>query len=710
MRTLWIAATLVCQVLAVSLGAPVALATEEATASVVVIPPRNISGNDGADGYGDALALELARRLTTVGHYVVPVNELVTAYQYLEIQPETITDKRKALKVARAVGGTTVLYGNVETTGGDVRIELHAHTVSDGRELFVLARTGVADDPFALLDRIALDASLKFVTTSRGTRPAPPTTPSPKALKVLGRALQAWRLGKTALAISQADKLITASPTYGMGYWVKAWVMLYDSLDGRCMEFFEEAWKRNKTGFEENIGLAMGYGFVVADYPKAFQAFDTALSVVPDCPLCWSGYASLKMKTGELQQASDCLDKAEAMAPDDSDVVANRAALLITMGRAEESEPYCRRCIELDPTNCMCWLSKGLLAMKRDEFDESIRCFQRTIKTLKRFSPYMSGTLFIVEDGLGAMYAMKAAQDKDMERLSSFKKNLSHALVHIGRSRDQHLPLQAKDSFDLILMQTANELPLLLGILDEIADGEDASPSLEAFKGLVLYRSLQQRREGMDILEGVLHRHPDCRAAMNYLVALWGMEAQNGVAGRLTGALSLSEKLLRLEPANPTVITNHIGILNLANRRDEALALATRGVELFSGDCLIRTNYGMLLSASGDRVAAKTQYQTAIERDNNCGMAYANMAALLMKDAASLDEQAVRGAYVHIRGLLEKAMSLVPDEPTVWLNYGGCLLVLGEEQKAKQQLQRFLEVAPNHPSAPQIRNLLLQIP
>lgn len=110
------------------------------------------------------------------------------------------------------------------------------------------------------------------------------------------------------------------------------------------------------------------------------------------------------------------------------------------------------------------------------------------------------------------------------------------------------------------------------------------------------------------------------------------------------------------------------------------------------------SNRGVILAKLGRRGAAIDCYNRALEIDPDYAQARLNLAASLVR--VGKPEQALRCLNPHI--------ARHPKDAEPWFNRGSALMLLREWSAAARSFERFVELAPDHPSAPRARTLARQ--
>ena len=128
-------------------------------------------------------------------------------------------------------------------------------------------------------------------------------------------------------------------------------------------------WTRTHPASHEAWRVAARAAFEQGRHVDACNAFARALALVKPTAADFSAYASLCLHALNIDAATAALDQAEALDPDNAQMLATRSLLLMYLGRFEEAESYCRRCLAREPDDAPAYttlsrLKRGNLAMR----------------------------------------------------------------------------------------------------------------------------------------------------------------------------------------------------------------------------------------------------------------------------------------------------------------------------------------------------------
>jgi len=124
----------------------------------------------------------------------------------------------------------------------------------------------------------------------------------------------------------------------------------------------------------------------------------------------------------------------------------------------------------------------------------------------------------------------------------------------------------------------------------------------------MIYDQVGRRSEGLELLEAILHDHPDHTGALNsvgYMLADENLD--------LDRALVLVQKAAMLEPDNPYILDSVAWVFFKMNRLDEAWENIRFAVDIMDSDPTIWEHYGDIASAMGKVKSAGRAYNLSLK-------------------------------------------------------------------------------------------------
>jgi tetratricopeptide (TPR) repeat protein len=171
-----------------------------------------------------------------------------------------------------------------------------------------------------------------------------PATTDP-ALKLAGLALSRSRYAEALSALDPiADRAAQQEDIYRL--WCLALIGLGD---WRALSDTATSWARSHPGTAEAWRYLARGAFEQGRHRAAADAFAKSLELQPPSVADLAMYAELCLTARDFSAAEAVLVRAEAMGPENPEVLSNLALARLYRGRLEEAEAICRRCLAADP-------------------------------------------------------------------------------------------------------------------------------------------------------------------------------------------------------------------------------------------------------------------------------------------------------------------------------------------------------------------------
>lgn len=250
--------------------------------------------------------------------------------------------------------------------------------------------------------------------------------------------------------------------------------------------------------------------------------------------------------------------------------------------------------------------------------------------------------------------------------------------------------------------------PAHLGLADVLFGGEsyvEAAAEVEAFLALE-----PDDDRGLELAFEVYRRLGDGEKAGQALARLEGSERAAKIAPRIynegvasvqkgdeEGAMVLFRTAIRLDPRLAPAYGVLATLLYNAQAYDEASATVAKLLEFAPDDVQGRRVRYLIHDARGEEEAAAAALDAYLEVD-------AAGAAHLLQQRAELDFRG--GDTAHAKRALLKVLEIDPDLARAHYTLGLCYASDGDNARARELLQRFLDLAPDDPEAADAREML----
>jgi len=310
--------------------------------SIAVLPFINMS-DDGANEYfSDGLTEELLNLLAKIPDLKVAARTSSFQFKGKTGDIETIAAQ---LRVAN------VLEGSVRKSGNQVRITAQLIKADDGYHLWSETYDRTLENIFVVQDEIAAAVvdSLKLTLLGEAAPKATETNPEAYAQYLQGRYWFNLNSEANAVKSQQAyQRAIDIDPDYAPAWAGLSLVTLFRSGQG---------WIDLETGLKQ-----------------AREAAERAISLDPSLSLGWVGLARIQ---GEYEwnwnASEECVQKALALAPRDSYVLATAGRLASSRGQADQALAHYRQAVAVDPLNQRALDSLAGTLEKADYLEEAIK-------------------------------------------------------------------------------------------------------------------------------------------------------------------------------------------------------------------------------------------------------------------------------------------------------------------------------------------------
>ena len=376
-------------------SAAAAAPVEAASRSIAVLPFADLSQKKDQAYMSDGLAEELLNLLAKVPRLRVIARTSSFSFKDKSVDVATI---------AKALNVDHVLQGSVRRAGKRIRISAQLIRTRDSAQVWSETYDRIDDDVFAVQDEIAAAVVGQLKITLMGEPPHAQKTDA-RAYALFLKARQAGRQGD-AQGLGEAVKLYRAALELDPAY-APAWVGLSSNYANQA-----------------NNGLRpMDDGFRLAR-----EAVDKALVIDPDFARAHAQMGYIAMShIGDLQLAAGHLQRALALAPDDTGVILNVARLAQALGRFDQATAFDQFVIARDPLNARAHYNLGVDYFYSSRLPDAVASWQTTLA----LSPGFIGTWY----NIGSAQLMLGQKEA---ALSSFQKEPSEVWRLIGLPMAYH--------------------------------------------------------------------------------------------------------------------------------------------------------------------------------------------------------------------------------------------------------------------------------
>lgn len=363
--------------------------------SVAVLPFANLSDDVANEYFSDGIAEEILNLLARLPNLRVISRSSAFSYKGAN---------RRLGEIAAELDVAHILEGSVRKVGDRVRITAHLIDARNDRQLWSEAFDRRLDDVFAIQQEIANAVADRLQLSLLDEIPRPRVT-DPKAYALF---LQARFLGHQgsadgyAGAIELLEQVLSIDPGYPA-----AW----DALAGNVLNQAGKGLRDREDGFR-----------------TARQAAERALAIDPRFAPAYTrlGWVAM-LGDGDLELAARHYQQALELAPTNIRTIGDAAALLRSLGRAEECVALDEFVVARDPVNAVGHFNLGGSYLYAGRTDDAVDAF----RTALRLSP----------NRLGGYYQLGIAQllsGETDEALASMQRESLDVLRLLGSAMAHH--------------------------------------------------------------------------------------------------------------------------------------------------------------------------------------------------------------------------------------------------------------------------------
>ncbi len=348
--------------------------------SLVVMPLRNLGGEESDGYFADGMVEELITGLARIRWLTVIARNSAFAVQRR-------TDD--AGSAAAALGVRYVLEGSVRRASERVRIATQLLDAASGRTLWAARFEGAIADVFDLQDSItegvlgAIEPTLKAAEIERARRKRPEDLGAwDHYLRAVAHMYENTPDGRTA-ALEQATQALAIDPGYPEAHGVAAWCYFARSLwEGGLQQQSAEGARRHAEAVRASrtddattlAHAAIAYAFATRDIPPALEMIDRAIALNPSSVHAHGHGSVLNTWAGNYARAIALGEQALRLSPFDPFAVmawAGIAGARLMQGQLAQALEAAAKALELYPSHVPSHLITIVALVRQDRRAEA---------------------------------------------------------------------------------------------------------------------------------------------------------------------------------------------------------------------------------------------------------------------------------------------------------------------------------------------------
>jgi DNA-binding SARP family transcriptional activator/TolB-like protein len=330
--------------------------------SIVVLPFANLSGDASRDYFVDGLVEDITVALGRESWLFVISSPSAFAFRDRAIDPR---------EVAAKLGVRYVLRGSVRRAGDRVRIVVQLTDAATGAQIWGHQFEDVADNVFAMNDRLMTQGAAMIAPALRGVEIARAQRKPTESLTAFDLYLQALPLFRKSLAdnrhaLQLLDKAIAIDGSYSTAF----------GLGARCYQFQKlMGWvPPSDPGLEEGVRLAHRAAELGSDDSEAL----------------WMAGLAMAQLVGEIDHGQALIDRSLFLNPNSANALSASCLVRTYSGdtdRAIEHFHFSQRLNPLDQLHHVHWNIVGMAYFAAGRYEEAAAAADKALQARPTYPP-----------------------------------------------------------------------------------------------------------------------------------------------------------------------------------------------------------------------------------------------------------------------------------------------------------------------------------
>ncbi|MEX2450018.1 MAG: tetratricopeptide repeat protein [Rhodospirillales bacterium] len=320
-----------------------------------------------------------------------------------------------------------------------------------------------------------------------------------------------------------------------------------------------------ESGHAEGWYHLGGIAYQKADWPRAAECLQKALSLKPDYVEALNVLGVSYKNLGRLPEALECLQGAVALRPGLADARCNLGNVFLQLGRLEDAEKQYRDALDLNPGFVLAHSNLGAALLKQHRWDDAVGCLKKAIALAPSHAE--------AHNNLGVAYK---EQDRTDQAIAQYRKALEFSPDFADAHNNLGNALVAAKQTDAAIEHYRRALALGLNNAEILTN---------------LGAALQEK-------------------------------------DRLDDAAQCYRRAIDLAPDYPVAYNNMGNVLNLQGRPDDAIAFYRKAVGIDPTYADAHNNIGVVMSEQGRLKEAIETFKNTISADPDHARVYRNIGTL----------------------------------------------------------------------------------
>ena len=482
----WIAIGAAALVLAVGAVVGIRYAKNSGTAAVqgpvtslAIVPFYNSSGDSSLSWVGSSIAEALTTDIGQSSHLrMVSPDRLQQVLSDLRVSPQSQIDLQTVKRIAEATHADTVIFGQYEKSGEQIRINATVADVKNDRSIPL--NIGVANDQQLLssLDKLAGELREKLATNSEMLKELQShsqhvTTKSIPALRAYNQGLLLKRSGDNTQAVKMFEEATAQDPNFAMAFSKLAQTYAALGYDDKAYQASRQAMNladNNNLSPRDRYLIQATHAGIMHDTAKAIAAYQQLEKIDPDDSEVQFDLAKLYESANNYDQARKYLSKVLASDPNNIEALLASARVAMNSGDPKAALDPLDKARQLamqfdnQEEKGKVYQAQGDAYVDLHSFDDALNSFQQSLEIRKKTGDQRGiastlGQIARVQDQMGNGKAALASFQEAIAvgRQIGDKNGLITNLMNLGSFYSDHNNLDEALKYTNEALQLARE-------------------------------------------------------------------------------------------------------------------------------------------------------------------------------------------------------------------------------------------------------------
>ncbi|MGC2112359.1 MAG: tetratricopeptide repeat protein [Candidatus Korobacteraceae bacterium] len=462
--TKWIAVGVAAVLLVVGIGVGIrqrmraagdeAAAVQGPVTSLAIVPFYNASGDSSLNWIGSTIAETLNSSIGQSRHLrMVSPDRLQQVLIDLRLSPQSQLDLQTIKHIAEYTHADTVVFGQYEKTGEQIRINATVADLTNDRNTPINVVVSSDKDLIASLDNLAGNVRTTLVSAQDSLKDLSAhsqrlTTQSVSALRAYDEGLVLRRAGNNTQAVTKFDEATREDPNFAMAFSQLAKTYAALGYDDKAYSASRQAMTlsdNNNLSPRDRFIVQATHASIMHDTAKAIAAYQEVAKLSPDDTEVQFDIAKLYESANNYEEAKKYLSKVLASDPNDMEALLASARVAMNSGDPRSAlDPLDKArklaiLVDNESEKGNVYQAQGGAYLDLNSLPDALSSFQRALEIRRSIGDQRGiattlGQIARVQDQMGKPKEALASYQEavDIDRKIGDKSGLTKNLLNLG--------------------------------------------------------------------------------------------------------------------------------------------------------------------------------------------------------------------------------------------------------------------------------------